>query len=49
MSGEKLPHYIIIKSKDTRGSRAWTEFSTEEKRSEHRYPEESLYDFEDKE
>jgi transposase-like protein len=48
MSGEKLPPYIVFKGKDTRGSRVWKEFSTEAKRAEHGYPEESLYAVQDK-
>jgi hypothetical protein len=43
MSGEKLPPYIIFKGKDTRRSRVWKQFSTEEKQAEHGYPEELLY------
>jgi hypothetical protein len=48
MSGEKLPPYIIFKGKDTRGSRVWKEFSSEAKRAEHGYPEDSLYAVQDK-
>jgi hypothetical protein len=48
MSGEKLPPYIIFKVKDTRGSRVWKDFSTEAKRAEHGYPEESRYAVQDK-
>jgi hypothetical protein len=33
----------MFKGKDTRVSRVWKEFSTEDKRAEHGYPEESLY------
>jgi hypothetical protein len=48
ISGEKLPPYIIFKGNETRRSRVWKDFSTEVKRAEHGYPEESLYAVQDK-
>jgi hypothetical protein len=43
MSAGKLPPYIIFKGKDTRGSRVWKEFETNEARTKFGYSEEAFY------
>jgi hypothetical protein len=43
MSGEKLRLYIIFKGKDTRGSRAWKEFSTPELQNKNEYSKDPFY------
>jgi hypothetical protein len=42
-SGKKMPPYIIVKDKYTRGSRVWKEFTTTEARTKFGYPDEAFY------